>query len=58
MAEDRTMDDAEAESRIEPATAGAFMGEGGWQSQPKEAAKNTLAKAKLPYSGTRDTSSP
>jgi hypothetical protein len=52
------MDDAEAESRIEPATAGAFMGEGGWQSQPKEAAKNTLAKAKLPYSGTRDTSSP
>ena len=52
------MDDAEAESRIEPAMAGAFMGEGGWQSQPKEAAKITSERAKLPYSGSRDTSSP
>ena len=52
------MDGAEAASPIEPATAGAFMGEGRWQSQPKEATKNTLARAKLPYSGTRDTSSP
>ena len=52
------MDDAEAESRIEPATAGAFMGEGGWQSQPRQATKSTLARAKLPYSETRDTSSP
>jgi hypothetical protein len=52
------MDGAEAASPIEPATAGAFMGEGGWQSQPKEATKSTLERAKLPYSGTRDTSSP
>src|SRR5262249_42965907 len=27
-------------ARIEPAAAGAFMGEGGWQSQPMETTKN------------------
>lgn len=52
------MDDAEAESTVEPAAAGAFMGEGGWQSQPTQAIKNDLDRAKLPYSGPRDTSSP
>jgi hypothetical protein len=45
-------------ARFEPASTGAFMGEAGWQSQPKEATKSTLERAKLPYSGTRDTSSP
>ena len=58
VAEDRTMDDAEAESTVEPAAAGAFMSEGGWQSQPTQAIKNDLDRAKLPYSGPRDTSSP
>jgi hypothetical protein len=45
-------------ARIEPAAAGAFMGEGGWQSQPSQTTKNASATAKLPYSGPRDTSSP
>jgi len=44
VAEDRTIDDAEAASPIEPATAGAFMGEGGWQSQPRQASKAPLRR--------------
>ena len=42
------MDDAEAESPIEPGAAGAFMGEAGWQSQPTQAAKNASERPKLP----------
>jgi len=45
-------------ARIEPAAAGAFMGEGGWQSQPRRSTKNVLDGGKLPYSGAHDTSSP
>ena len=52
------MDDAEAKSLFRTGLAGAFMGEAGCQSQPRQATKSTLETAKLPYSGTRDTSSP
>jgi hypothetical protein len=49
----KTADRPEAASR-----SGAFMGGSRLQSQPKEAPKSTRNQAKLPLSGTRDTSLP
>ena len=47
-AADEAMNDVKSGSRLANSRSGAFMGEGGWQSQPMEASKKALQGTKLP----------
>ena len=47
-----------AETLPKGSRPGAFMGERGWQSQPRQAPKSTRNQAKLPILGTHDKKRP